>query len=150
MLICCFALTLSQSGTRDRIQWIYIFIITIIMLLKIMITFHNKEDKIQNISEDIWLFPNKQLLSNAVLQNSVQGAIIEFSGSTPEQWTEQRNKMPKANESLVVETPVGCGIKYWEHYDLCLNGCELIYLSCLGKTLVNFKMLQATVQKLLK
>ena len=141
---------LPQSGTRDRIQRIYIFIITIIMLLKITVTFHNKEDKIQNISEDRWLFPNKQLLSNAVLQNSEQGAIIEFSGSTPEQWTGLTNTMPNANESLVVEAPVGCGVKYWEHYDLCLNGGELIYLSFLGKTLVNFKMLQATVQKLLK
>ena len=95
----------------------YIIILTIILLLNIRIIPYSKSDKIQNISEDFWIFPNKQLLSNAVLQNSMQEAIIEFSGSTPEQWTKPTNKMPRANENLVVESseaPVGHGVKYWE------------------------------------
>lgn len=50
-----------------------------------MIILHNKSDKIQHVLEDICLFPNKPLLSNAILQNSMQGAVIEFSGPTPEQ-----------------------------------------------------------------
>ena len=82
----------------------------------------------------------------------MQGAIIEFSGSTPEQWTEQTNKMPKANESLVVESkeaPMGHGVKYWGDRISALMA-ELMYLSWLGKPLVNSQLLQATVQKLLK
>lgn len=44
----------------------------------------------------------------------MQGAIIEFSSSTPEQWTEQTNKMPKADENLVSKAPMGHGVKHWE------------------------------------
>lgn len=103
------------SEGQDRMT--YIIILTINLLLHIRIIPNSKSDKIQNISEDIWIFPNKQVLSNAVLQNSMQGAIIEFSGSTPEQWTKQTNKMLRANENLVVESseaPVGHGVKYWD------------------------------------
>ena len=107
--------SLPSLEGQDRMT--YIIILAIILLLNRRIIPYSKSDKTQNISEDIWVIPNKQLLSNAVLQNSMQEAVIEFSGSTPEQWTKQTNKMLRANENLVVESseaPVGHGVKYWE------------------------------------
>ena len=107
----------SLPSLKGQDRMTYIIILTIILLLNIRIIPCSKSDKTQNISEDIWIFPNKQLLSNAVLQNSMQEAVIEFSGSTPEQWTKQTNKMLRANENLVVESseaPVGHGVKYWD------------------------------------
>lgn len=92
-------------------------------MITIIIVAKTKDNILQQIRSNTerfrrcLMFPNKQILSNSVLQNSMQGAIIEFSDSTPEQWTEQTNKMPKANENLVVESkeaPVGHGVKYWE------------------------------------
>lgn len=105
---------LPQSGTRDRFRWIYI-IITIIIVAK---NNDNVSQKIkwntEHFRRHLIFFPNKRLLSNAVLPNSTQGAIIEFSSSTPEQWTEQTNEMPKADENLVSEAPMGHGLKHWE------------------------------------
>ena len=88
-----------------------------LLLLRLRIIFYNKSDSNTEHFIRRLIFPNKQIPSNSVLQNSMQGTIIEFSGSTPEQWTKQTNKMPKANENLVVESkeaPVGHGVKYWE------------------------------------
>lgn len=114
------AFMLPQSGARDRIGWLYNILLSLllVLLLNRRILFCNTSDKIQYTSEDIWSFSNKLLLSNAALQNSMQGAIIEFSGSTPEQWTKQMNQRPRANENLVVESkeaPVEHGVKYWEN-----------------------------------
>lgn len=59
--------------------------ITIITVAK------TKDNILQKIRSNIehfqrcLMFPNKQILRNSVLQNSMQVAIIEFSGSTPEQ-----------------------------------------------------------------
>lgn len=110
MHLCCHKV---EQGTGSD-EFILLSLLSL-LLLKIMIIFHRKSSKIQNTSEDIWFFfPNKRLLSNAILPNSMQGAIIEFSNSTPEQWTEQTNEMPKADENLVSEAPMGHGVKHWE------------------------------------
>lgn len=111
-------LCLPQSGTKDKIEWLYNTLLSLLslLLLKLRIIFYNKSDSNTEHYRRHLIFLNKQILSNSVLQNSMQGTIIEFSGSTPGQWTEQTNKMPKVNENLVEnkEAPMGHGVKYWE------------------------------------
>lgn len=146
------AFMLPQNGTGDKTEWLYnilLFSLLSFLLLKIKLLFHNKSGNIQNISEDVWIFPNKQLRRNAILQNTKQEAIIEFSDSTPEQGTKQTNKMPKANENLFggKKAPMGHEVEYWEHPNLCLSQwlC-LIYLPWLGKPLVNSQIFRQLVE----